>query len=209
MSERVAAPWANELRRAGFRDERVISAMDLPRDIFAPRGFGGWNSAALPIGHGQTISHPLTVAQMTSLLIEKNPRKVLEIGTGSGFQAAVLSMLCDEVCTVERIQALQSEAIFRFNRLEIYNIKTRYSHGTLGWPDEAPFDAIIVTACAQERPDALLAQLGPDGRLVTPLAAPDGKQYLKVYDHKGSGSDFTERTVREVRFVPLVAGNPE
>ena len=110
MSERVAAPWANELRRAGFRDERVISAMDLPRDIFAPRGFGGWNSAALPIGHGQTISHPLTVAQMTSLLIEKNPRKVLEIGTGSGFQAAVLSMLCDEVCTVERIQALQSEA---------------------------------------------------------------------------------------------------
>lgn len=79
MSERVAAPWANELRRAGFRDERVISAMDLPRDIFAPRGFGGWNSAALPIGHGQTISHPLTVAQMTSLLIEKNPRKVLEM----------------------------------------------------------------------------------------------------------------------------------
>ena len=118
MSDRVEAPWANELRRAGFRDERVISAMDLPRDIFAPKGFGAWNSSALPIGHGQTISHPLTVAQMTSLLIERNPKKVLEIGTGSGFQAAVLSRLCDEVCTVERIQALQSEAIFRFNRLD-------------------------------------------------------------------------------------------
>ena len=209
MSDRVEAPWANELRRAGFRDERVISAMDLPRDIFAPKGFGAWNSSALPIGHGQTISHPLTVVQMTSLLIERNPKKVLEIGTGSGFQAAVLSRLCDEVCTVERIQALQSEAIFRFNRLEIYNIKTKYSDGTLGWPDEAPFDAIIVTACASARPDALLAQLGPDGRLVTPLAAPDGKQYLKVYDHIGAGSDFTERTVREVRFVPLISGSPE
>ena len=194
MSDRVEAPWANELRRAGFRDERVISAMHLPRDIFAPKGFGAWNSSALPIGHGQTISHPLTVAQMTSLLIERNPKKVLEIGTGSGFQAAVLSRLCDEVCTVERIQALQSEAIFRFNRLEIYNIKTKYSDGTLGWPDEDPnpTDRLPLTAIRHDETYAPATDETIERDYAPKEALPENVEFVRINGTQTLAQIFTD-----------------
>ena len=159
------------LRRAGISDKHVLGAIErTPREQFVPQGFQdqAFENRPLPIDCGQTISQPYVVAAMTAALKLDDRCKVLEIGTGSGYQAAVLARLARRVYTVERYRTLGKEAEARFAALGLTNIVTRIGDGSLGWPEQAPFDRVIVTAAAQSRPDALLEQLKP-GR-----AAPDG-----------------------------------
>lgn len=199
-----------ELRRQGVTDPRVLAALEaVPRDDFVPAPFRdqAYENLALPIGCGQTISQPLVVGLMTQAL-EIGPRmKVLEIGTGSGYQTALLSLLARRVESIERHRPLLAEAEARLRRLHRHNVTCRHGDGSLGWPQHAPFDRIIVTAAATELPPALLAQLRPDGILVLPLAVPGlaGEQLVRVT----LGPDGPVLApFLPVRFVPLVAGLP-
>ena len=164
-----------------------------------------YQNTALPIGQGQTISQPYIVAKMTELLLKaKNPPKnVLEIGTGSGYQTAILAQLFQRVFSVERIKTLQFQAKRRMNQLDLHNISMKHGDGWQGWPSKAPFDAIIVTAAAASMPEALCEQLNEGGRLIIPVG--DEQQSLQCID-KIDGELVTE-TVEAVRFVPLVAGD--
>lgn len=161
-----------------------------------------YENTALPIGSGQTISQPYIVARMTELLLEHNPAKVLEIGTGSGYQAAVLAQLVPELCTVERIKSLQIQARQRLKRLDLHNVAFKYGDGWQGWPNRAPFDAIMVTAAASDIPTALLEQLAEGGVLVIPVGD-ESQQLLKIRREKGQ---FISQVVEAVKFVPLISG---
>ena len=190
-----------------IRDERVLSAMlALPRHLFVDEALAtrAYEDTALPIGRGQTISQPWVVARMTEALLEGGvPRKVLEIGTGSGYQAAVLAQLVDTVYTVERIDELQRSARRRFRKLGIENVKCRYDDGRIGWAEHAPFDAIIVTAAAAAMEPALLEQLAPGGALVAPVGGSSGQQLLRLR----RGDDGVQQEVLgAVVFVPLLGG---
>lgn len=195
------------LRRSGISDERVLSAMEaVPRDIFVPDSFGdqSYQDTALPIDCGQTISQPFVVAIMTAFL-EVGPRmKVLEIGTGSGYQAAVLSRLCRRVYTIERFRKLLRQAEERFRQLDISNITTRFGDGMKGWPEQAPFDRIIVTAGAETVPQALVDQLKDGGIMVVP--AGDGLQGQRLLQIRRDGGKTQTRELDPVRFVPLLPG---
>jgi len=196
------------LRRAGVTDREVLNAIErTPRDLFVPREFQehAFEDKALPIECGQTISQPYVVARMTQALQLEPRHKVLEIGTGSGYQAAVLSRLCRRLFTVERYRSLSTAAEKRFAALNLSNIVTRVGDGAYGWPEQAPFDRILVTAAAEKRPDALLMQLKPDGVCVAPVHVDDaGGQAVMRY---AAGPDgFTEERLFDVRFVPLVSG---
>ena len=161
-------------------------------------------SVALPIGSGQTISQPITVAKMTQALYEIKPKKVLEIGTGSGFQTAVLSRLVDMVYTIERIQNIQLDSIRRLYKLDIYNFKAICSDGSLGWATYAPYDAIIVTAAAQnDVPQALLEQLKAGGRMIIPVGT--SQQRLVQIDKKENG-EIVKKSLGNINFVPLITG---
>ena len=200
-----------ELRRSGITDTQVLSAVErVPRELFVPATFGdrAYDNIALPIDQGQTISQPYVVAYMTQTL-ELFPRaKVLEIGTGSGYQAAVLSPLCRRVFTVERFRSLSRQAEERFRALRLTNIVTRVGDGMLGWPEQAPFDRIIVTAAAaDEVPEALKGQLRENGGiLVVPVGAGVDQEIVKV---RRDGDSFEETRMLPVRFVPLVKGVAE
>ena len=175
-----------------------------PRDLFVPprsRGLAYANHP-LPIGHGQTISQPFIVAIMTELLALQPHHHVLEIGTGSGYQAAVLAPLASRVLTVEIVPALAASATDRLAELGYANVEVRQGDGWRGWPEEAPFDGIVVTAVAERIPPPLIEQLASGGRLVMPLGPADGFQELVVY-HKG---DERLRRLFPVRFVPLTGG---
>lgn len=162
-----------------------------------------YENTALPIGQGQTISQPYIVARMTELLLEdKAPGKILEIGTGSGYQTAILARLFSHVCSVERIKALQFQAKRRLQQLDLHNVSMKHGDGWQGWPSKAPFDSIIVTAAPTEVPVALLQQLNEGGRLVIPVGLHE--QVLRVYQR--TGDDFISRDIEAVRFVPLVPG---
>jgi protein-L-isoaspartate(D-aspartate) O-methyltransferase len=191
-----------------IRSEKVLRAIEkIPREIFVPDVLkeDAYLNTPLPIGHAQTISQPYIVARMTELLLTANMKKVLEIGTGSGYQAAVLSQIVDEVYSVERILPLLEQSRERFKQLNLSNIHTLYSDGNLGWPEHAPYDGIIVTAATPLVPPALLEQLADGGRLLLPLGDP-GLQGQRLQLITRQGKRFTEESFDYVMFVPLLSG---
>src|SRR5215469_6345065 len=195
------------LRSQGVTDPKVLAAVEkTPRDLFVPELFQdrSWEDSALPIACGQTISQPFIVGLMTQALRPEPRSRVLEIGTGSGYQTAVLSRLCRFVYSVERYRTLMGEAEARLKQLGVSNVFTRFGDGGEGWPEQAPFDRILVTAAAPGEPKTLLDQLKPSGILVAPV----GKgpvQSLKRYTGDGKGGFKTEMLC-DVRFVPLLEG---
>ncbi|MGH6866138.1 MAG: protein-L-isoaspartate(D-aspartate) O-methyltransferase [Methyloceanibacter sp.] len=196
-----------QLRRRGIRDAKVLRAVErVPRELFVDEAFAehAYQDIALPIDCGQTISQPFVVAFMTEKLELDDCHKVLEIGTGSGYQAAVLSHLCRRVYTIERWRELQKAAEGRFAKLGIANITTIIGDGWLGWPPQAPFDRIIVTAAALDAPAALLDQLRDGGRMIIPLGETRDAQSLVQIDKTDEG--LVETPLLPVRFVPLVHG---
>lgn len=197
------------LRQQGIKDERVLTAFAaIPREHFVDEALShqAYDNRSLPIGSGQTISQPYIVAKMTELLKLEPHSRVLEIGTGSGYQTAILAKLVDHVFSVERIKSLQWNTKRRLKQLDIHNISTRHGNGWLGWPERGPFDGIIVTAAASEVPSKLLEQLADKGRLVIPVGN-EHKQILQVIER--NGDNFIVNTVGDVKFVPLVKGDIE
>ncbi len=195
------------LRSQGVRDPKVLNAIETtPREIFTPELFRerAFEDSALPIACGQTISQPFIVGLMTQALKVEPRSRVLEIGTGSGYQTAILSKLARLVYTVERYRTLMKEAEARFKTMGLINIITRFGDGGKGWPDQAPFDRIMVTAAAPGEPDALLTQLKPVGILVAPIGR-GPVQTLCRYVGDGKGH-FTVEDLVDVRFVPLLEG---
>jgi protein-L-isoaspartate(D-aspartate) O-methyltransferase len=195
------------LRSQGVTDAKVLDALEkTPRELFVPNLFQErtWEDSALPIACGQTISQPFIVGLMTQALRIESRSRVLEIGTGSGYQTAVLSRLARYVYTVERYRTLMSESEQRFRQLDLLNVITRFGDGAEGWPEQAPFDRILVTAAAPDEPKALLQQLKPRGTLVAPIGR-GAVQTLKRYTGDGQGG-FSIETLCEVRFVPLLEG---
>lgn len=205
-TSRSAAVLAQKLHSEGISQPQVLSAIAAtPRHVFveAVLAHKAYENTALPIGQGQTISQPYIVARMTELLLEdKAPGKLLEIGTGSGYQTAILARLFPHVYSVERIKVLQFQAKRRLQQLDLHNVSMKHGDGWQGWPSKAPFDSIIVTAAPTEVPTALLQQLTDGGRLVIPVGLHE--QVLRVYQR--SGDDFSSRDIEAVRFVPLVPG---
>jgi len=196
-----------QLRRRGIRDADVLRAIErIPRELFVDDAFSehAYQDIALPIECGQTISQPFVVAIMTEKLDLKPTHKVLEIGTGSGYQAAILSQLCRRVYSVERWRELQKAAEARLAKLKIANVTTIIGDGWLGWPPQAPFDRIIVTAAALDAPAALLDQLREGGRMIIPLGETRDTQSLVQIDKTPEG--LVETPLLPVRFVPLVQG---
>lgn len=196
-----------QLKVRGIADIRVLEAMAaVPRHLFVDEHLEdkAYEDCALPIGEGQTISQPYMVASMTELLELKGDEKVLEIGTGSGYQSAVLSMLASEVYSIERIQTLASRARKVLDRLDYNNVHVIVSDGTLGLPDLSPFDGIIVTAGAPEIPQHYVEQLKIGGRLVIPV----GSRYSQVlYQIKKKESDVSTKVSTACVFVPLIGKN--
>lgn len=196
-----------KLRKDGIKDERVLKAItQTPRHEFVDEALSSraYENTALPIGQSQTISQPWIVARMTEALLSAgNPQKVLEVGTGSGYQAAILAQLVPTVFTVERIEELLKLARRRFQRQRLNNIYVRYADGHLGWPSQAPFDGIIVTAAAQAVPDELLQQLSVNGLLVIPIEK-NGQQRLITVRRTEDG--FDESDLGAVVFVPMLSG---
>jgi protein-L-isoaspartate(D-aspartate) O-methyltransferase len=195
------------LRKAGVTDPLVLNAIEtIPREVFMSAGFEGraWEDAALPIECGQTISQPYVVGIMTAALELTGREKVLEIGTGSGYQTAILSKLARRVFTLERYRTLLRLAQSRHEVLKLANIVSKCSDGGLGWPDQGPFDRIIFTCAAPVRPDAMLAQLAPGGILVAPVGAGAVQELLR-YRLREDGV-FEEEALMDVRFVPLLPG---
>ncbi|POP46385.1 protein-L-isoaspartate O-methyltransferase [Superficieibacter electus] len=204
ISKRVQS-LLDQLRTQGIKDEHVLEAIaQVPREKFIDEAFEhqAWENVALPIGQGQTISQPYMVARMTELLELTPECRVLEVGTGSGYQTAILAHLVHHVCSVERIKSLQWHARRRLKQLDLHNVSTRHGDGWQGWHARAPFDAIIVTAAPPEIPAALMSQLAEGGVLVLPVG--DEHQYLKRVCRRGD--EFIIDTVEAVRFVPLVKG---
>ena len=207
-SQRARDRLVATLRGEGIRDARVLEVMrTLPRHVFIDEALAAraYENTALPIGFGQTISQPWIVARMTEALLEFGmPAKVLEVGTGSGYQAAVLARLVPTVYTVERIEELLRQARRRFRALKIENIRSRHDDGMLGWPAEGPFDAIILTAAGEVPPAELLAQLAPGGQLLGPFG-PSGGQRLTRFRADADGV-LQESDLGAASFVPLLAG---
>ncbi len=204
VSKRVQA-LLEQLRIQGIKDEKVLDAIaQVPREKFVDEAFEhkAWENTALPIGSGQTISQPYMVARMTELLELTPESRVLEIGTGSGYQTAILAHLVHHVCSVERIKGLQWHARRRLKQLDLHNISTRHGDGWQGWHARSPFDAIIVTAAPPEIPSELLSQLDEGGILVLPVG--EDRQFLKRV--RRLNGEFVIDTVEAVRFVPLVKG---
>jgi protein-L-isoaspartate(D-aspartate) O-methyltransferase len=205
-SQRTRDRLVERLREEGIQSNAVLEVIRAtPRHLFVDEALASraYEDTALPIGHGQTISQPYIVARMTELVVARQPQKVLEVGTGSGYQAAVLAQLVPKVYTTERIEALASQARQRFRQLGLRNVRATRSDGTLGLPDFAPYDAIIVTAGGEAVPEALLQQLAPGGRLVMPVGG-RACQVLTLVENTDEG--FARETLEPVVFVPLIGG---
>ena len=204
--EQLSNKMAEEqLVARGVRSETVLEAMrKVPRHLFVPENLQShaYTDSPLPIGSGQTISQPYIVAYMTEQLDLSPGMKVLEIGTGSGYQAAILSYLDCDVFTVELLEDLATRAKKVFNDLSFDNIKTRHGSGYMGWLEEAPFDAIIVTAAPDKIPERLLEQLKNGGKMIVPVGQADSTQVLKIIT-KLDGTPVEENLL-PVRFVPMV-----
>ncbi|PYP57039.1 MAG: protein-L-isoaspartate O-methyltransferase [Gemmatimonadetes bacterium] len=200
---------ARQLAGRGIRDPRVLAAMRwAPREWFLPPHLAGdaYNDGPLPIGSGQTISQPYVVALMTERLEPKRTDRILEIGTGSGYQTAILAYLSSSgrVFTVERLPDLLVEAEERFRRLGLSNIETRLGDGAAGWPEAAPFDRVIVAAAAPRIPEQLTAELAPGGRLVIPVGDLSSQE-LVILERPASGARLVQHQAGGVRFVPLIS----
>lgn len=199
-----------ELRARGIRSTRVLAAIEkVPRHLFVNPAFRAqaYADQSLPIECGQTVSQPYVVAYMSELLEITDRHKVLEVGTGSGYQAAVLSHLARRVYTIERYRTLAKEAEARFDELGLTNITSMIGDGIRGWKAQAPFDRIIVTAAAKDVPPALLEQLCDGGILVMPVGATGGVQHIVRI--VSAGDRFERETLLPVRFVPLVPGKAQ
>jgi len=208
-----------ELRGQGIDDARVLDAIErTPRDIFVdkPLEYAAFNNTALPIACGQTISQPYVVAYMTQQLYVKANMRVLEIGTGSGYQAAVLSPLCRRVYTIERHKPLLDQALARFKALKLHNIATKLGDGHKGWPEQAPFDRIILSCAVEKVPPILIEQLKIGGILVAPVGTvpkSDGPDRLESFSQRltkmiRNETGVTEEILIPVLFVPMLSGLP-
>jgi len=205
-SQRTRDRLIERLREKGSRNEQVLEVLrGTPRHLFVDEALSSraYEDTALPIGFNQTISQPYIVARMTEVLLATQPQKVLEVGTGSGYQAAVLAQLVPKVYTVERILAMVPLARQRFRELGLRNVSLKQSDGTWGWPQQAPFDAILVAAAPAEIPPALLEQLIDGGRMVIPVGA-GNSQTLVVITRRGNR--YERENLEPVSFVPLVGG---
>jgi protein-L-isoaspartate(D-aspartate) O-methyltransferase len=202
----VSRALAKQLEQMGIRDQRVLRAVEeVPRHLFVPPALREEAEAdrPLPFGYGQTISQPFIVAFMTEALKLSGAERVLEIGTGSGYQTAILALLARQVFSIEIVPELAARATELLLRtLEITNVRLRVGDGSLGWPEEAPFDGIIVTAAPGAIPDPLREQLAPGGRLVIPVGADPEQQVLKALE-RGDDGVSRETDLLPVRFVPL------
>ncbi|GCF91309.1 MULTISPECIES: protein-L-isoaspartate(D-aspartate) O-methyltransferase [Shewanella] len=200
-----AVNLAKKLQDAGIRNQAVLKAIShTPREMFLDNALAhkAYENTALPIGQGQTISQPYIVARMSELLLHKMPQRVLEVGTGSGYQAAILAQLVPQLCTIERIKGLQIQARQRLKRLDLHNVSFKYGDGWLGWANRSPFDAIMVTAAAATIPEALLSQLADGGVLVLPVGE-DTQQLMRI---TRNADRFSFETIETVKFVPLING---
>ena len=206
-SQRTRDRLIQRLRREGIANEAVLEVMlNTPRHIFVDEALAhrAYEDTALPIGYNQTLSQPYIVARMTEALLANGPvKRVLEVGTGSGYQTAILAQLVDQVFSVERILPLQEMARERMGVLGLRNVKMKHADGGMGWPEKSPFDGIIVTAAPRELPGELIEQLGPEGRLVIPVG-PEQDQDLVLVTKKGG--EQKREVLEPVRFVPLLSG---
>jgi protein-L-isoaspartate(D-aspartate) O-methyltransferase len=203
-SARTRERLVQRLRETGIRDAAVLEAIGrVPRHLFMDEALASraYEDTALPIGHGQTISQPYMVARMTELLLADGARRVLEIGTGSGYQTAVLCALAQEVFSVERIEPLHKRARRCLQELGYRNFRLKLSDGNDGWPEYGPYDAILVTAAAADVPTALLAQLAPGGRLLIPVGNNARQELLSI---RQTAEGVVREHVELVNFVPLV-----
>ncbi|WP_404342801.1 protein-L-isoaspartate(D-aspartate) O-methyltransferase [Pseudoalteromonas mariniglutinosa] len=207
--DRSARALADLLKKEGVEDPLVIEAIaSTPRHFFVDDVLKhkAYQNTALPIGQGQTISQPYIVARMTELLRLAGVRdKVLEIGTGSGYQTAILAKTFTKVYSVERIKALQWQAKRRLHKLDLYNVVMKHGDGWQGWQSQAPFQGIIVTAAAANMPQGLLTQLTDGGVMIAPI----GEQQQQLIMVVRNGDEYTQHVIAPVRFVPLIAGDIE
>lgn len=207
-SQRTRSRLVTRLREKGIKEESVLNAIETtPRHIFIDEAMShrAYEDTALPIGMGQTISQPYIVARMTEILVDSGIMgNVLEIGTGCGYQTSILSQVSFQVFTIERIKVLQQMAVERFKALSLNNITHRHGDGFLGWQQNAPFDAIIVTAAPDNIPPALIEQLAIGGRMVIPVSQPSGEQQLVLLVKTEEGMEQLD--VEVVNFVPLLSG---
>lgn len=206
-SQRTRERLIQRLRQSGIKNSQVLEVLrNTPRHIFVDEALASraYEDTALPIGHGQTLSQPYVVARMTEALLEGGvPAKVLEIGAGSGYQTAVLAQLVKQVFAVERLSALASKARERLRQLQLYNVQLRHADGFLGWPQHAPYDAILVAAAPDEIPATLLEQLAMGGRMVIPVGCGSGQKLIRV---TRTADGYERETLEEVNFVPLLGG---
>lgn len=205
-SQRTRNRLVQRLKDAGIRSQAVLDVMAVtPRHLFVDEALAhrAYEDTALPIGHGQTISQPYTVARMTEALLAAGPlKRVLEVGTGSGYQTAILSPLVDEVFSVERIEPLQRRAAQRLETLGYQNVRASLSDGTWGWPEHGPYDGILAAAAPEEVPQSLLEQLVDGGRMVIPVGGAVQKLVL-ITRH---GQHFSRKTLESAKFVPFLSG---
>ncbi|MFK7913590.1 MAG: protein-L-isoaspartate(D-aspartate) O-methyltransferase [Pseudomonadales bacterium] len=206
-SRRTRERLVQRLASQGIHNTAVLEAIaSVPRHLFVDEALAhrAYEDTALPIGHGQTISQPFVVALMTQTLLNQPRGHVLEVGTGCGYQTAILAGLVTKVSSVERIEALSQRAGQQLRELKVRNVRMRHGDGYQGWAGQGPFDGIVVTAAPQQVPQALLDQLAPGGRMLVPVGG-NGVQELKVFDRDESG-ELRVDTIDYVRFVPLVQG---
>ena len=207
-SQRTRDRLKQRLQEQGIEDMTVLETIArMPRHLFVDEALASraYEDSSLPIGHGQTISQPYIVARMTEAILRDGvPEKVLEVGTGSGYQAAILAKLVKTVYTVERIEALHERSRKVFRKLELRNVYPKLSDGSWGWASKGPFDAIVVTAAPEEVPVVLFEQLADGGRLVIPVGSQYDAQYLRMFTRHGD--EFEEEVLDQVKFVPLVSG---
>ena len=208
LTSRKGESLAQLLHKEGINNTKVLNAIaKTPREIFLPDALKhkAYQNTALPIGQGQTISQPYIVARMTELLLESDnqAQTVLEIGTGSGYQTAIVAQLFANVYSVERIKTLQFQAKRRMNQLDLHNVKMKHGDGWFGWSSKGPYDAIIVTAAASSMPETLYQQLNDGGRLIIPV----GEENQQLHCITRREDEFVSEIIEAVRFVPLVAGD--
>ncbi|MFO7529769.1 MAG: protein-L-isoaspartate(D-aspartate) O-methyltransferase [Marinobacter sp.] len=204
-SRRTRMRLVHRLRESGIESDRVLEVIgEVPRHIFLDEALAhrAYEDTSLPIGYGQTLSQPYIVARMTEILHQHGPARILELGTGSGYQTAVLSQLFEEVYSVERIKPLQDRARDRLRQLGVRNVLLKHADGGMGWPERGPFDGIIVTAAPVDVPKELLTQLADNGVLIAPVG--EVKQVLVEVVRRGE--HFERRVLEPVHFVPLLGG---
>ena len=206
-SRRTRERLIGRLMEQGISNLQVLDTIrDTPRHIFIDEALAhrAYEDTALPIGYNQTISQPYIVARMTELLLAEGPRpRVLEVGTGSGYQTAILAQLVEQLYTVERIKPLQDRARSKLRQLKLHNVQLRHTDGGMGWPEQAPFDAIMVTAAPDTVPNELMEQLSVGGVLIIPVG--EQQQQLKRIQRLGE-SDYQTDIIEDVHFVPLLSG---